>query len=127
MGIEPMIRTGLNDQRSNHWPIEAQSSDIVFFCEWYFMIESILRGADICDTLRYSEAISYQAKMMLNDCRVIRGKYDYSKEWKGVDVSFIYNSKILHSLTFDVQPDKKRYASTGNRSHGQHWFTSQVL
>ena len=36
---------------------------------------------------------------------------------------FIYNTKILLPLTFDEQTDKKRYASTGNRTHDQDWFT----
>ena len=30
---------------------------------------------------------------------------------------FIYNTKILLPLTFDEQTDKKRHASTGNRTH----------
>ena len=36
---------------------------------------------------------------------------------------FIYNTKILLPLTFDEQTDMKRYASTGNRTHDQDWFT----
>ena len=47
----------------------------------------------------------------------------YSKERKGVYVIFIYNTKILLPLTFDEQTDKNRYASTGNRTHDQDWFT----
>ena len=47
----------------------------------------------------------------------------YSKERKGVYVIFIYNTKILLHLTFDEQTDKKRYASTANRTHDQDWFT----
>ena len=47
----------------------------------------------------------------------------YSKERKGVYVIFIYNTKVLLPLTFDEQTDKKRYASTGNPTHDQDWFT----
>ena len=47
----------------------------------------------------------------------------YSKERKVVYVIFIHNTKILLPLTFDEQTDKKRYASTGNRTHDQDWFT----
>ena len=36
---------------------------------------------------------------------------------------FIYNTKVLLLLTFDEQTDKKRYASTANRTHDQDWFT----
>ena len=34
------------------------------------------------DALEYSEAISNQAKMMVNSSPPIEGKYDYSKESK---------------------------------------------
>ena len=44
---------------------------------------------------------------------------NYSKERKGLYVIFIYNTKMLLPLTFDEQTDKKRYASTGNRTHDQ--------
>ena len=53
----------------------------------------------------------------------MKGKYDYSKERKGPYVIFIYNTKILLSLTFDEQTDKKRSASTENRTHDRDWFT----
>ena len=75
------------------------------------------------DTLGYSEAISNQAKLMVNSSPLIEGKYNYSKERKGVYVIFMYNTKILLPLTFDEQTDKKKYASTGNRTHDQDWFT----
>ena len=75
------------------------------------------------DALGYSEAISNQAKLMVNGSPLIEGKYDYSKERKGVCVIFIYNTKIFLPLTFDEQTDKKRYASTGNRTHDEDWFT----
>ena len=71
------------------------------------------------DALGYSEAISNQVKMMVNSSLLIEGKYDYSKERKGVYVIFMYNIKILLPLTFDEPTDKKRYASTGNRIHEQ--------
>ena len=61
------------------------------------------------------------------DTNVLESYYiinvDYSKEPKGVYVICIYNTKILLLLTFDEQTDKKRYASTGNRTHDQDWFT----
>ena len=79
------------------------------------------------DTLGYSEAIPNQAKLMVNSSSLIEGKYDYSKERKGVYVIFIYNTKILLPLTFDEQAEKKRYASTGNRTYDQDWFTRPVL
>ena len=41
LAIEPMTRTGLHDQCSNHWAIEAQSTHKLFFSEWYFIIERI--------------------------------------------------------------------------------------
>ena len=75
------------------------------------------------DAFGYSEATSDQVKMMVNNSPLTAGKYDYSKERKGVYVIFIYNTKILLPLTFDEQTDKKRYASTGNRTHDQDWFT----
>ena len=75
------------------------------------------------DALGYSEAISNQAKLMVNSSPLIEGKYDYSKERKGVYVIFMYNIKISLPLTFDEQTDKKRYASTGHRTHDQDWFT----
>ena len=50
-------------------------------------------------------------------------KNSYSKERKGVYVIFIYNTEILLPLIFDEQTDKKRYASTENRTHDQDWFT----
>ena len=53
------------------------------------------------DALGYSEAISYQVKMMVKNSLLIKGKYDYSKERKGVYVIFIYNTKMLLPLTFD--------------------------
>ena len=53
------------------------------------------------DALGYSEAISNQAKLMVNSSPLIEGKYDYSKERKGVYVVFMYNTKILLPLTFD--------------------------
>ena len=65
------------------------------------IIESILRRHDVYDALGYSEAISNQVKMMVNSSPLIEGKYDYSKERKGVYVIFIYNTKILLPLTFD--------------------------
>ena len=74
------------------------------------------------DALGYNEAISNQAKLMVNSSPLIEGKYDYSKERKGVYVIFIYYCEILLPLTFDEQTDKKRYASTGNRTHDQDWF-----
>ena len=74
------------------------------------------------DALRYSEAISKQLKMILNSSPLTEGKYDYSKERKAVYVIYIYNTKILLPWTFDDQTDKKRYASTGNRTHDQDWF-----
>ena len=61
--------------------------------------------------------------MMVNSSPFIQGKYDYSKERKGAYVIFIYNTKILLSLTFDEQTDKIRCASTENRTHDQDWFT----
>ena len=61
--------------------------------------------------------------MMVNSSPFIKGKYDYSKERKGAYVIFIYNTKILLSLTFDEQTDKKRGASTENRTHNQDSFT----
>ena len=54
------------------------------------------------------------AKMVVNSSPLIEGKYEYSKERKGVYVIFIYNAKILLALTFDEQTDKKRCASTEN-------------
>ena len=84
---------------------------------------NILRRHDVYDALGYSEAISNQAKLMVNSSPLIEGKYDYSKERKGVYVIFIYNTKILLPLTFDEQTDKKTYASTENRTHDQDWFT----
>ena len=53
------------------------------------------------DALGYSEAISNQAKLMVNSSPLMEGKYDYSKERKGVHIIFIYNTKILLPLTFD--------------------------
>ena len=97
-----------------------------FFSEWYLIIESTLRRHDVYDALGYSEAISNQVKMMVNSS-LIESKYDYSKERKEVYVIFIYNTKILLSLTFDEQTDKKRYAWTRNRTHDQDWFTWPVL
>ena len=64
---------------------------------------------------------------MVNSSRFMKGKYDYSKERKGVYVIFIYNTKILLPLTFVEQTDKKRCASTENRTHDQDSFTWTVL
>ena len=75
------------------------------------------------DALGYSEAISNQVKMMVNSSPLTEGKYDYSQERKGVYLVFIHNTKILLPLTFNEQTDKKRYASTGNRTHDHDWFT----
>ena len=75
------------------------------------------------DALGYSEAISNQAELMVNSSALIESKYDYSKERKGVYLIFIYNTKILLPLTFDGKTDKKGYASTANRTHGEDWFT----
>ena len=125
--IEPMARTGLHEQCSNHWAIEAQSSHIVFFSEWYLIIESIWHRYDVYEAHGYSEGISNQVKMMVNSSPFIQGKYDYLKERKGAYVIFIYNTKILLSLTFDEQTDKKRCASTENRTHDQDWFTWTML
>ena len=44
------------------------------------------------EALGYSEVISNQVKMMVNSSPFIQGKYDYSKERKGVYVIFIYNT-----------------------------------
>ena len=55
---------------------------------------------DVYDALGYSEAISNQVKMMVNSSPLIQGKYDYSKERKGVYVIFIYNTKIFTSFDF---------------------------
>ena len=60
---------------------------------------------------------------MVNGSPVTEGKHNYSKERKEVYVIFIYNTKILLPVPFDEQTDKKRYASTGNRTHDQDWFT----
>ena len=60
-----------------------------------------LRRHDVYDALGYPEAISNQVKMMVNSSPLIEGKYDYSKERKGVYVIFIYNTKILLPFTFD--------------------------
>ena len=98
-----------------------------FFSEWYLIIESILRRQDVYDALGYSEAISNQVKMMVNSSPLIEGKYDYSKERKGVYVIFIYNTKICLPFTFCELADKKRHASTGSRIHDQDWFTWPVL
>ena len=59
------------------------------------------------DVLGDSEAIANQAKLMVNSSPVIEGKYDYSKKRKGLDVIFIYNTKILLSLTFDEHTEMK--------------------
>ena len=37
--------------------------------------------------------------------------------------NFYIQYQNLLPLTFDEQTDKKRYASTGNRTHDQDWFT----
>ena len=60
--------------------------------------------------------------MMVNSSPFFQGKYDYSKERNGVYEIFMYNTKILLPLTFDEQTDKKRFASTENRTHDQDWF-----
>ena len=52
------------------------------------------------NALGYSEAISNQAKLMVNSSPLIEGKYDYSKERKGVYVIFMCNTRILFPLTF---------------------------
>ena len=66
-----------------------------FFSEWYLIIESILRRHDVYDALGYSEAISNQAKLMVNSSPLIEGKYDYSKERKRVYVIFIYDTSFI--------------------------------
>ena len=78
------------------------------------------------DALGYSEAISNQAKLMVNSSPLIEGKYNYSKERKGVFVIFIYNTKILLPLTFDEQTEKKNDVHEDCASIVQwleHWFT----
>ena len=70
------------------------------------------------DALEYSEAVSYEVRMMLNNSPPTNGKYEYSKEWKGEYVILIYNTKALLALTFDEQTNK-RYTSIANRTHDQ--------
>ena len=65
------------------------------------------------DTLGYSEDISNQVKMTVNSSPLTEGKYDYSKERKGVYVIFIYNTKILLPLTFDEQQTRKDMLQLG--------------
>ena len=101
-----MTTRGLHDQRSNYSAIETQSSHIVFFSEWYLIIESILRRHGVYNALGYSEAIFSEAKLMVNTS-LLEGKYNYSKERIGVCVIFIYNTKILIPPTFDEQTDRK--------------------
>ena len=79
------------------------------------------------DALEYSEAVSYEVRMMLNNSSPTKGKYDYWKEWKGVRGIFMYNTKSLLALTFDEQTNKKRYTSTGNWTHNKDWLTWPVL
>ena len=62
------------------------------------------------DSLRYTEAISNQAKLTANSSPHIEGKYDYSQELKGVYAILIYNTKISLPLTFDEQTNRKSYA-----------------
>ena len=124
VGIEAMTRTGFHHDSSNHWAIEAQFSHIVLFSEWYLSIESVLRGHNVYDALGYSKAVSNQAKVMIHSSPFTEGKYEYSPERKGVYVICLYNSKILLPVTINKQREKKRYASTGNRTHDQcsnHW------
>ena len=59
------------------------------------IIKSIYRRHDVYDALGYSEAISNQAKLMVNSSPLTEGKYDYSKERKGVYVIFIYNTSFI--------------------------------
>ena len=83
------------------------------------MMESILRRHYVYDTLVYSEAISNQVEMMVNNFPLAEGKYDYSKERKEVYVIVMYNTKILVPFTLDEQTDKKTYASSGNGTHDE--------
>ena len=53
------------------------------------------------DALGYNEAISNQVKMVVNSSPLTEGKYDYSKERKGVYVILIYTLPVLFPLTFD--------------------------
>ena len=65
--------------------------------------------------------------MLVTSSPVSEGKYDYLKDRKKVYAIFICNTKTLLPLTLDEQTNKKRYASTGNRTHEQDWFTLPVL
>ena len=100
VGIEAVTRTGLHHQRSLYSSIEAQSSHIVFFSEWYLIIESILRWHDVYDALAYSDAIFDEMKLMVNSSPLTKGKYDYSKERKRVYVIFIKKYQNFTSLDF---------------------------
>ena len=62
--------------------------------------------------------------MIVNGSPLTEGKYDYSKERKGVYVIFIYNTKILLPFTFDEPTDKKRYASTRDAPVRSDWVSS---
>ena len=116
-----------HDLCSKYPAIEAQPSHIVLFSEWYLSMESILGRRNVYNALRYIEAFSNQAKLMVNSYRLIEGKYDYSKERKGEYVISKYNTRILLPSIFDKQTDKKRYAWSGNRTHDQDWFSWPLL
>ena len=54
---------------------------------------------------------------------LLTGKKTKDDRLKKLKIIFMYNTKILLPLTSDEQTDKKRYASTGNQTHDQDWFT----
>ena len=131
LGIEPMTRTGLHDQCSNHWAIEVQSSHIVFFSKWYFIIESISRRYDVHHALGYSQAISNQAKLMVNSFPPIDDKYDYSKERKGVYVIFYisYQFYFLWLSMIKYHSEKKTMCEdcASIAQWLEHWSCKPVL
>ena len=77
---------------------------------WLYTTDHISMGCRLCE--KFAKRKNSNGNLIKNSFLSFR-----------VYVIFIYNTKILLPLTFDEQTDKNRYASTGNRTHDQDWFT----
>ena len=86
-------------------------------------METILHPHDVYDALRFSEVTTTEVNMMIHSSPVTEGKYDYSKERKGVYLIFIEHTRILLPSTFHEATDNARYASTLRRTRDHDCFT----
>ena len=101
---EPKAKSGLHDQCSYCWAIEAELMHIFLLWTTFLIIEGISRRHDVYD------AISYQVNKPVNDS-LIKGQYDYSNLWKeGHEIIIRDGVWLLLKIDDYISSKEEKYA-----------------